>query len=362
MDDSRELTPQKADAQMLRGFWYPALRSNLVRGRKLQPAMLLGVPLAIGRDARRRAFALRDSCPHRAMPLSYGRFDGETVECCYHGWRFAAENGQCQEIPSLTEFDKLKVERIFAERFPADEQDGYVWVYLPEPDARNEPAPPAPRLPVFSERYRMTHLAAELPSNVDHGIIGLMDPAHGPFVHQSWWWRTRRSIQLKEKVFEPIPNGFRIRAHQPSPNSAPYKLLRVYGQPITTTIDFVLPNMRFEQIRCGPYWFSSRATVTPITAERCRIDFCAAWNIFPRVPFVVSIFRFFAKRFLRQDQQTMEKQALGLKYNPKMMLIDDADRPAKWYFQLKAAYLESKRNGQPMKHPIPGPVTLRWRS
>ncbi|HKZ53585.1 MAG TPA: hypothetical protein VJ085_09950, partial [Candidatus Acidoferrales bacterium] len=146
-----------------------------------------------------------------------------------------------------------------------------VWVYLPDPAARNEPVPPAPRLPVFSERYRMTHLAAELPSNVDHGIIGLMDPAHGPFVHQSWWWRTRRSIQVKEKIFEPIPSGFRIRAHQPSANSAPYKLLRVYGQPISTTIDFVLPNMRFEQIRYGPYWFSSRATVTPITAERCRI-------------------------------------------------------------------------------------------
>jgi hypothetical protein len=44
------------------------------------------------------------------------------------------------------------------------------------------------------------------------------------------------------------------------------------------------------------------------------------------------------------------------------MLIDDADRPAKWYFQLKAAYLEAKRTGAEMKHPMAGPVTLRWRS
>jgi hypothetical protein len=43
------------------------------------------------------------------------------------------------------------------------------------------------------------------------------------------------------------------------------------------------------------------------------------------------------------------------------MLIDDADRPAKWYFQLKAAYLESRRTGE-MKHPMTGPVTLEWRS
>jgi hypothetical protein len=44
------------------------------------------------------------------------------------------------------------------------------------------------------------------------------------------------------------------------------------------------------------------------------------------------------------------------------MLIDDADRPAKWYFALKAAHLESRRTGEAMKHPIPKPVTLRWRS
>ena len=77
---------------------------------------------------------------------------------------------------------------------------------------------------------------------------------------------------------------------------------------------------------------------------------------------MVPIFRFFAKRFLRQDQRTIELQAVGLKHNPHMMLIDDADRPAKWYFQLKAAHLESKRTGGPMQHPIAGPVTLRWRS
>ena len=38
----------------------------------------------------------------------------------------------------------------------------------------------------------------------------------------------------------------------------------------------------------------------------------------------------------------MELQSEGLKYNPHLMLIDDADRPAKWYFALKAAHLEAK--------------------
>ncbi len=347
---------------MLLGFWYPAARSTAVRGQKLQTAMLLGVPLVMGRDAHGRTFALRDTCPHRGMPLSLGHFDGETLQCCYHGWQFAVENGQCRAIPSLMADSKLKMERIYAARYPCEEHDGHIWVFLPDPAARDEPVPAAPRLPVFSDRYRSAHLSCELPCNVDHGIIGLMDPAHGPFVHQSWWWRSRRSIQEKEKVFEPLPNGFRMRAHAPSANSAPYKLLGIFGEEVTTTIEFVLPNMRFEQVRCGARWLSSRATVTPITAERSRIDFVAAWNLFPWLPFEAPLFRFFGRRFLRQDQETMIKQAEGLRHNPAMMLIDDADRQAKWYFQLKAAHLESKRSGQPMVHPLPGPVTLRWRS
>ncbi len=362
MEPDSSLPAEQSDAGMLRGFWYPALFSTAVPCGRMRQAMLLGMPLVIGRDAQGRPFALRDSCPHRGMPLSYGRLDGHHLECSYHGWRFDVHSGQCREIPSWVTGDKLKVERIYAVHFPAEDQDGYVWVYMPDSERRDEPAPPAPRLPVFSSQYRLTHLSANLPVSVDHGIIGLMDTAHGPFVHQAWWWRTRRSIQQKEKTFEPIPNGFRIQAHKPSANSAAYKLLGVYGKPITTTIEFVLPNMRFEQIHCGDNWFSSRATVTPITANECRIDFCAAWNVFRHVPFMVSIFRIFARMFIGQDQRTMQKQSEGLKYNPRLMLIDDADRPAKWYFQLKQAYLESKRTGQPMRHPISGPVTLRWRS
>ena len=118
---------------------------------------------------------------------------------------------------------------------------------------------PAPRVPTFSEKYKLAYLTADLPCSVDHGIIGLMDPAHGPFVHQAWWWRSRDSIHEKQKNFEPIPNGFRMSAHTPSSNSAPYKLLRLYAdaESITTTIDFVLPNLRLETIRAGKYWFSS---------------------------------------------------------------------------------------------------------
>ena len=354
-------TEREADPGFLWDFWYPAVRSTEITGRKLATAMLLEVPLVLGRTSDGKAFAMRDSCPHRGIPLSYGRLDGQVVECCYHGWRFDACSGRCLEIPSLTSQDKLKVERIFAGHYPCAERDGYVWVYMNEPGARlPETIPAAPALPVFSEKYKITHLACELPSHIDHGIIGLMDPAHGPFVHQSWFWRSRHSIHEKEKQFEPIPNGFRMSKHSPSTNSAPYQLLKkMTGEPVTTTIDFVLPNQRLEEIHSGKLWFSSRATVTPVRRDLCRIDFVAAWNV---VFLPVPIFRMFGKTFLRQDQETMIRQAEGLKHNPQLMLIDDADRPAKWYFALKANLIESRRAGTPMVHPMAEPMTLRWRS
>jgi phenylpropionate dioxygenase-like ring-hydroxylating dioxygenase large terminal subunit len=348
-----------ADAGFLWDFWYPAARSSEIRGRHLAKAMLLEVPLVLGRTDEGKAFAMRDSCPHRGIPLSYGRFDGKNLECSYHGWKFDGCSGQCVEIPSLTSQDKLKVERIFAGHYPCEEHDGYVWVYMAAPGARSAAVPSAPKLITFSDRYRSTYLACDLPSHVDHGIIGLMDPAHGPFVHQSWFWRSQKSIHEKAKQFEPIPSGFRMSPHSPSANSAPYQLLKkMTGAPVTTTIDFILPNMRTEEIRSGKLWFSSLTTVTPVRRDLSRIDFAAAWN----VPLPVTIFRVFAKIFLKQDQETMIQQAEGLKHNPRLMLIDDADRPAKWYFALKANLLESRRTGEPMVHPMDGPVTLRWRS
>ncbi len=358
---------QTPDALMLRGFWYPALRSDRVRRRQLHTAMLLGIPLVLGRDDARRPFAVRDSCPHRAMPLSQGWFDGSQLQCSYHGWKFDPCSGQCTGIPSLVTGQDLDVSKIYANAFPCREQDGFVWVYLPEKGERihgDAAVGSPPEVPKFGPKFTLTILSADLPVNVDHGIIGLMDPAHGPFVHQAWWWRTRRSIHEKQKMFEPIPNGFRMSAHTPSSNSAPYKLLRAYAKAdaITTTIDFVLPNCRYEIIQAGKYWFASLTTVTPITPNNCRIDVRAAWNIFRLVPGVLPLFRFFGEKFMEQDRRTMEIQAEGLKNNPAMMLIDDADRPAKWYFALKQALLESRRTGQPPKHPMDGPVTLRWRS
>src|SRR6202521_2027626 len=171
------VTASSIDGELLWGFWYPALRSDELRGRALVTSTRMEVPLVLGRDAAGKAFAMRDVCPHRAFPLSAGQCDGQTVECAYHGWRFDAHTGQCREIPSITADSKLQCDRIYAGSFPCEERDGYIWAYLANPEGRaaeHGAAPVAPELPKFSERYCIAHLTADLGCSMDHGIVGLM--------------------------------------------------------------------------------------------------------------------------------------------------------------------------------------------
>src|SRR6476661_1042124 len=100
----------------LTDIWYFAALSSDLKPGKLARHELLGEPVLLGRSPKGEVFALRDICPHRAAPLSAGRFHEEasgatTVECPYHGWRFGAD-GACAAIPSLVDDQPMDVGRI----------------------------------------------------------------------------------------------------------------------------------------------------------------------------------------------------------------------------------------------------------
>jgi hypothetical protein len=53
--------------------------------------------------------------------------------------------------------------------------------------------------------------------------------------------------------------------------------------------------------------------------------------------------------------------AHGLRFDPSVLLIADADTQAKWYHQLKKAWAVSHETGAPFVNPVKA-KTLRWRS
>ena len=68
-----------------------------------------------------------------------------------------------------------------------------------------------------------------------------------------------------------------------------------------------------------------------------------------------------ARAFLRQDGDMVNLQNQGLKYDPALLWVDDADRQAKWYQQLKREWTAAARENRAFVNPVE-PVTLRWRS
>ena len=57
----------------------------------------------------------------------------------------------------------------------------------------------------------------------------------------------------------------------------------------------------------------------------------------------------------------VDLQNQGLKYDPALLWIDDADRQAKWYVALKREWAAARAAARPFKNPVK-PTTLRWRS
>jgi len=349
-------------SHFLRNLWYYALPSASLKAGQMKPKLLLNEPILFGRDNEGKVFALRDICPHRAMPLSFGRFDGREVECCYHGWRFNGE-GTCTHIPALIGGEGIEPGKIQVRNYDVHEAQGCIWIFMEDASSAvqrqaRKNAAPIPFLPDVAENERPAVCETmKFSCFVDHAVVGLMDPAHGPFVHTSWWWRSRTSIHEKAKPFGPSHLGFTMKRHRPSKNSFAYKLL---GGAPETEISFQLPGVRIEHIRAGKNNVVGLTCVTPINDNETEITHAIyvnrAW-----LRGLAPIVRPFARRFLDQDRGVVEKQQKGLKYEQNLLLIRDADTPARWYQQIKNEFTRAQKEGREFANPVKETV-LRWRS
>jgi phenylpropionate dioxygenase-like ring-hydroxylating dioxygenase large terminal subunit len=349
------VSAESSDPLFLRDCWYMAALSRDLRKGALKRQMLLGEPVVVGRMRNGEAFALRDICPHRGVPLSAGRVMPEnTVECPYHGWRFRAD-GICTLIPSTVEGQPLEANRIRVRHYPVREQDGLIWVYVPSDERDTAPKNAPPRVPVVDAVPRWVE-SQTFPCGIDHAVIGLMDPAHGPYVHAHWWWH--KTPRDKEKHYAPLPNGFIMTRHKPT--KPIYGLL---GADVSTEITFELPSTRFENIDgivLGKAFKVSGLTVcTPLDAGTTQVTQIFYWPAW--MGFIKPFFNMIGPAFLSDDRKIVELQREGLKFNPSLMLIQDSDVPAMWYHRLKKAWAESVASGTPFVNPIQE-RTLRWRS
>ncbi|MEM9234213.1 MAG: aromatic ring-hydroxylating dioxygenase subunit alpha [Pseudomonadota bacterium] len=355
--------PSSTLAAPLTDIWYFAAPSAEIKSGKMERRFYLGRPVVLGRTKEGQVFALHDVCPHRAAPLSAGRQMTEggraCVECPYHGWRFAVEDGQCAKIPALSDKDDFPTEKISASAYPVHEQQGLIWIYIPADLKRfdGQPVIPPPALPdgVPGDRPKMIiHADAEGP--YDEAVIGLVDPAHTPYVHQQWFWRDPGKAAEKTKDYEPTEMGFRMKAHKPASNGRAYKLI---GGAATTEIEFRLPAIRLEIIRNEKYTILGFTCITPTEDQKSLITQMFFWDM-PLLSLIRPVAYPLARTFLGQDGKILRQQNENIALErPVMLYAGDPDRLAQWYVKLKRTYGEM--GGADFVNPIE-PAVLHWRT
>lgn len=347
----------KSPDLVLRNLWYLALPSSSLKKGKLVGRTIAKERIVFGRDAAGVPYALKDNCPHRGVPLSQGHvLDNGNIQCCYHGWEFDA-GGVCRNIPAMPPDSKADITKIRAPKYPVAEVNGTIWVYMPQKLTPNvEVKEPVPDMHLNPGQELLHVESIVLPTNIDHSVIGLIDPAHVTFVHQSWFWRSAKSLKLKTKNFEPIPRGWKMVRHAPSSNSKGY---HVMGGGVSTEIFFDIPGNRLEHISIGKSnKIISITTLTPIDDNHTELNHffysslaITRWLWWP--------LKSLGKTFIGQDVGVFHKLAKGLETDPSLMLVGEPDAQARWYYSLKKQWREAQEQGTEFRNPLQA-ETLRW--
>lgn len=164
--------------KFLENAWYVAAWSVDVPAGTLLARKILDTALVLFRDPKGAVAALHDRCPHRFIPLSMGRLEGDTIECCYHGLRFDG-TGRCVHNPHgdgrVPAAGKVR-------SYPVVERDGIVWIWMGDQPPTHETVPAFPMLDPAAGYHRSFGLVR---MEANYILMGenLLDLSHVAYLH-----------------------------------------------------------------------------------------------------------------------------------------------------------------------------------
>jgi len=355
-----EMAKYKEIKEVLSDVWYLVSSSAELKPKETQSLVINGTSLVLGRDEDGIAFCLRDLCPHRAVPLSEGNYDGKRIECCYHGWQFDRE-GKCMAIPAMGDDPGFDLHSIRVQSLPVQEKYGAIWIYyrpLSAAPSTGESIKPLISVPDLGlpDYLKMKLVSShELTCDMDNAVIGLIDPSHVPSVHGSWLWRSKHQLKLKTKKYGPRQRGFVMKAHERKMSGLLGKILT---KKASTEINFQLPGVRIELIKYGEKFMVIVLALYPVHDQLTILrqynmtDITLIRALFPAL-------QVYGTRFLEEDVEVVRKQSKGLQQAPSTMLVGDADRLAIWYYNLKEEHLRTISEGD-FTNPVPDNSVLEY--
>lgn len=204
----------------LKNCWYVAAWPAELSTDGFVSRRILGTPVLLYRTEAGHPAALLDRCPHRLVPLSAGKRDGDLVRCGYHGMTFAPD-GKCVHIPGQAKIPDMAA----ATAFRVVERHGLIWLWPGDQDTADPdliPDLPWMTLSHWAASTGYTHVAGDYRLLSDN----LLDLSHENYIHQA------TIANEEEETIADYPvrvtmDGPVIRAHRDMPNIAPPPFFRV---------------------------------------------------------------------------------------------------------------------------------------
>ncbi|WP_299174560.1 hypothetical protein [uncultured Brevundimonas sp.] len=212
-----------------------------------------------------------------------------------------------------------------------------------------------PDLPSPSNAPLMLIGYSEAPARADYdqAVLGLLDPAHVPMIHDAWWWRSQPR-RTKTKNYAPSPYGFTAIAADAFASTPAYDLV---SNDRKVSIEFRLPSIRLERVTARNFELVNLTTVTPLAENEVVIRNLILCSI-GALRFAKPMLSAWGRTFLRQDVAILERLE-GRSPHLPLVFAGDPDRPSAFYFASKAALARAQRDGAPYRNPVEA-ETLQW--
>ena len=282
--------------------WYVACASRELGGAPVART-ILGIPLVLFRGPDGKPAARLDRCAHRNSPLSLGRTAGGRLECAYHGWQYDAA-GVCVKVPGLVGEAQRTPREV--PRYPAREQDGFVWVYA---TAGAEPEIGPYRLPAAGKGYTEVRRTVDVESTLHAALENALDVPHTAFLHKGLFRGTGRTHRIRARVTRSAAQIEAEYIGEPRPGGLAGRILSPSGGVVTHFDRFILPSIAQVEYRLGAEnHFLITTVCTPVEDFRTRLH----TSILLRTRFPGWLARIVlqpvAQRIFRQDAEMLKRQ------------------------------------------------------
>ncbi|MGE4595175.1 MAG: aromatic ring-hydroxylating dioxygenase subunit alpha [Gammaproteobacteria bacterium] len=180
-DEITRVGPGAPAGEYLRRYWHPVFLSKDLDEQPVA-IKILDEELVIFRDKSGNLGLVHKHCPHRQASLEFGMCTDSGIQCCYHGWHFAAD-GSILDVPGQPEkaADMIK-QRVRLGAYPTHEYKGLIFAYM-------GPIESIPEFPVYDsfdfENMEMVPYKAPFACNWLQVLDAIVDPIHTAFLHSN---------------------------------------------------------------------------------------------------------------------------------------------------------------------------------